>query len=265
MHSRHLVAVGREPSGTSQPKTLNHYRAARAAPLPISRVARAAPLRTSSYLLNWHICGLLFSAMLLSGCGPAATNSAVTQAPTQTPPGDKSHQAKVTTPPSPPEATPMRLTDDAFRFAAYEGKVEAVREGIKAGNNVNSTDPEKRLTPLHMAAYNGHVEVIKLLLEHGATLDARDSEGKTPLLHASTGPYADALKVLIDAGADVNAAETTEAFTPLMMAAGLGQTEVVKVLLAHKANRDLLDNDGDSALKHAQNSGHVDIVELLKQ
>ncbi len=159
----------------------------------------------------------------------------------------------------------MRLTDDAFRFAAYEGKIDTVREGIEAGNNVNATDPEKHLSPLHMAAYNGHVDVIELLLKHGATLDARDSEGKTPLLHASTGPFVEAVELLIDRGADVNTTETTEAFTPLMMAAGLGQTAVVKVLLAHKANRDLLDNDGDSALKHAENSGHADIVALLKQ
>ena len=250
MHCVYLVAVGRKPSGASKSNILNPYRA-----------ACAAPLRVSKRGLTGHIFVLLLASTLLMGCSPTASQSPTAQSA----PEVESPETSAVTSQTQPEATPMRLTDDAFRFAAYEGKIDSVREGLKAGNNVNATDPERRLTPLHMAAYNGHVEVIKLLLEHGATLDVRDIEGKTPLLHASTGPYAEAIKVLIAAGADVNAAEATEAFTPLMMAAGLGQTEVVKILLAHKANRDLLDNDGDSALKHAQNSGHLDIVELLKQ
>lgn len=250
MHSKHRVALGRNPSAASKSNNLNQYRA-----------ACAAPLRVSKRGLTGYIFVLLWTSTLLTGCSPTVSQSLTTKSP----PEVDSPEAIATVSAAHPEATPMRLTDDAFRFAAYEGKIDSVREGIKAGNNINAFDPERRLTPLHMAAYNGHVEVIKLLLEHGATLDARDFEGKTPLLHASTGPYSEALKVLIEAGADVNAAEATEAFTPLMMAAGLGQTEVVKILLAHKANRDLLDNDGDSALKHAQNSGHVDIVELLKQ
>src|SRR5690606_38110302 len=118
---------------------------------------------------------------------------------------------------------------------------------------------------MHMAAFNGHTEVIKLLLAHGAQLDAKDAEGKTPLLHACTGAFAETVELLIEAGADVNTTEATEAFTPLMMAAGLGQTAVVKVLLAHHADKDLLDNDGDSALTHAENSRHAEIVELLKK
>jgi ankyrin repeat protein len=158
----------------------------------------------------------------------------------------------------------MRLTDDAFRFAAYEGKIELLREGLAAGNYVNAPDPQKQLTALHMAAYNGHTEAIKLLLEHGATIDARDTEGKTALLHACTGPFPEAVKVLLDAGADINTTETTEAFTPLMMAAGLGQTAVVKILLERKANKALMDSDGDTALKHAQNSQHAEIVQLLQ-
>jgi len=171
----------------------------------------------------------------------------------------------VATQPAEPQPTPMRLTDDAFRFAAYEGKVELLREGLAAGNYVNAPDPQKQLTPLHMAAYNGHSEAIKLLLEHGATIDARDIEGKTALLHACTGPFPETVKILLDAGADINATETTEAFTPLMMAAGLGQTAVVKILLERKANKALMDNDGDTALKHAQNSRHAEIVQLLQE
>jgi ankyrin repeat protein len=49
-----------------------------------------------------------------------------------------------------------------------------------------------------------------------------------------------------------------------MMAAGLGQPDVVKVLLRHEADKTLVDNDNESASDHARNSGHSEIVELLK-
>ena len=221
-----------------------------------------------------HPIGLLAALASTWGCSPppAANSTTPAQSPTAQSPADQPPAAAVPAasasapaPQPPPQATPMRLTDEAFRMAAYEGRLEAVREGLQAGNNVNAADAQRQLTPLHMAAFNGHTDVIRLLLEHGATLDARDVEGKTPLLHACTGPFPRAVEILLDAGADINAAESTEAFTPLMMAAGLGETEVVKVLLARNANTELLDNDGDSALTHAQNEGHSEIVQLLQK
>ena len=115
-----------------------------------------------------------------------------------------------------------------------------------------------------MAAYNGHSHTVKFLLEHGATVDCRDDEGKTPLIHACTGPFAETVEILLEAGADVNAKESTESFTPLMMAAGLGQPEVVKVLLRHNADKTVLDDDQESARDHARNSGHAEIVALLE-
>ncbi len=204
---------------------------------------------------------LIATALLICGCGGPATLPSAAAKKLPAAPEDASMPTDEIAS-GEPQPTPMRMTDDAFRFAAYEGKIDSVREGIAAGNNVNAVD-ERSLSPLHMAAFNGNTDVVKLLLEHGATLDAKDAEGKTPLLHACTGPFAETVEVLIAAGADVNTKEATEAFTPLMMAAGIGHIEVVKVLLKHKADKDVLDNDGDSALQHAQNSGHTAIVEIL--
>ena len=157
-----------------------------------------------------------------------------------------------------------RISGDAFRMAAYEGRLDSVRGAIESGMDVNVADPTRSLTALHMAAYNGHTETVNYLIEQGATVDCRDSEGKTPLIHACTGPFAKAAEALIDAGADIDARDSTEGFTPLMMAAGLGQTEVVEVLLKHQADKTLVDKDNESAADHARNSGHDEIVALLK-
>lgn len=46
------------------------------------------------------------------------------------------------------------------------------------------------LTPLHIAARNGHAEVVRLLLAAGASVDAADKYGRTPLL-GSCNQWAD--------------------------------------------------------------------------
>jgi ankyrin repeat protein len=189
------------------------------------------------------------------------------------------------------------MSDEAFRMAAEQGRIESVRKAIASGTDVNAADPAttltalhlaaysghsdiaklllehdavvggrnaKSLTPLHMAAYNGHSDVVTLLLEHDAKVDCRDDEGKTPLIHACTGPFAKTIEILLDAGAELNATESTESFTPLMMAAGLGQTEVVELLLSRNADKSMLDEDKEMAIDHARNEGHAAIVKLLE-
>lgn len=157
-----------------------------------------------------------------------------------------------------------QISDEAFRMAAYEGRLDSVRAAIDNGMDVNGVDPVKMVTALHMAAFNGHTETVKYLIKQGATVDCRDAEGKTPLIHTCTGPFAKTAQALIDAGADINARDSVEGFTPLMMAAGLGEADVVKVLLENNADKSLLDADQESASDHAQNSGHSDIVTLLQ-
>jgi ankyrin repeat protein len=163
------------------------------------------------------------------------------------------------------ESPVQQISDEAFRIAAYEGRTDKVERAIESGTDVNSADSTQLLTALHMAAYNGHSHTVKLLIKKGATIDCRDHEGKTPLYHASTGPFAETVAILCEAGADVNARDSTaESFTPLMTAAALGQTEVVKVLLRHKADKTLVDDDSETALDHASKGGHAEIVQLLR-
>ena len=48
-----------------------------------------------------------------------------------------------------------------------------------------------------------------------------------------------------------------------MMAAGLDQLEIVKILLASKADKDAVDTDNDKAIDHARRENLSQIVELL--
>jgi ankyrin repeat protein len=207
---------------------------------------------------NWYNCLAFLVAICMSGCSSEPVTRPVPE--TSRPETTDAKKEK----PKPDEPAATQISDEAFRIAAYEGRTDAVQKAIESGTDVNSADSAQSLTALHMASYNGHSHTVKLLLKKGATIDCRDSEGKTPLIHACTGPFAETVELLLEAGADVNARDSTESFTPLMMAAGLGQPDVVKVLLRHEADKTLVDNDNESASDHARNSGHSEIVELLK-
>lgn len=160
-------------------------------------------------------------------------------------------------------ADSSKMSSEAFRMAALEGRNQDVERALDSGMNIEAVQPGRGHTALHMASYNGHTDTVLLLIKRGAVVDSRDYEGKTPLIHACTGPYAETVNALLKAGADVNAKDSTEGFTPLMMAAGLDQLEIVKILLASKADKDAVDTDNDKAIDHARRENLSHIVELL--
>jgi len=155
------------------------------------------------------------------------------------------------------------LAEDQLRQAAYEGVLSIVKEKISQGVNVNAVDAEGH-TALIFAAFNGHSEILIDLLNAGAVVDSRDMMGRTALMYGSTGPFPEAVKILLDKGADPNAVDSDEHFTALMHAAAEGHLEVVKVLMSNGADHTLKDIDGDDAASFAQQSGHSQVVEYLK-
>ena len=161
------------------------------------------------------------------------------------------------------QAPPPDITlEVVFNEMAFNGNLEAVQKLVTAGTPVNGTTDDKS-TALMWAAFNGHTPVVAYLLEAGATVDAKDTNGRTALLYASSGPYAETVGLLLRKGAEINVQGATEGFTPLMMAAAEGQTEVVRVLLLNGAVVDVLDRDGDTATKFATENGHSEVLKLL--
>lgn len=100
---------------------------------------------------------------------------------------------------------------------------------IESGQSApNSVDIDNR-TPLSWAAKRGHKGIVKLLLEKGADVNAANRNRRTPLHHASTNGYVDVVKLLLEKGADVNAAQS-DGRTPLHHASMDGHVDVVKLL-----------------------------------
>ena len=89
--------------------------------------------------------------------------------------------------------------------AVEEGNIEAVKQHITAGTDVNAKNPHG-WTPLHAAALWGHNdEVAELLIANGADVNATDKHGRTPLHYAATNGHKEIAELLIAKGAEVNA------------------------------------------------------------
>lgn len=108
---------------------------------------------------------------------------------------------------------------------------------------------------------NKIAEALYLLEQDGveAKLHVRD---ETLLVWAVSEGYADIARALIDAGADVNAANSL-GNTPLIRSACTGRLELTRALLEAGANLDAQNADGYSALILARRRGNQEIADLL--
>ncbi len=98
-----------------------------------------------------------------------------------------------------------------------------------ARNDYNST-------PLSEAAVVGNAAVIRKLLKAGADVEAANADGQTALMIVARSSNVEAAKLLIKAGANVNAREHWRGQTALMWAAAQSQPGMVHLLVKHGAS-----------------------------
>ena len=123
----------------------------------------------------------------------------------------------------------------ALHWAVYADDRAMVDLLLGAGADVNATN-DLSITPLYLASANGNAQVVHALLAKGASPNTPSETGVTPLMEAARSGAADAARALIDRGADVNARERDRQQSALMWAVARRHPEVVKLLLAHKAD-----------------------------
>jgi ankyrin repeat protein len=117
--------------------------------------------------------------------------------------------------------------------------------------------------PLTLAARAGDLEAIKTMLDGGADVNAPDSEeGWPPLFHAVHMRQAAAIVLLLERGANPNLRR--DRLVPLEVAAAQPDPAIMEILLAHGADISARGPDGSTALSVAVSGGAMTDGDLPK-
>lgn len=86
--------------------------------------------------------------------------------------------------------------------AVLTGNLEAVKQHIEAGTDIDEKEPFGGSTPLISAATFGKPEIVKMLIDAGADLSIKNNDGSTALHSAAFFCHVEIVQMLIDADAD---------------------------------------------------------------
>lgn len=153
--------------------------------------------------------------------------------------------------------------NQALVQSAFDGDLARVQALLKKGASVDATAPKNR-TALIWAATNGHTAVVEALHKAGADVNAQDSDNQTALMYATKKAHTDTVEFLLENGADVGLKSTKQGFTALILAATVGDVELVKLLLDHGADKSATDRSGNTAVDRARQFGNDEVVPLLE-
>jgi hypothetical protein len=193
------------------------------------------------------------------------------------------------------------MGETPLMVAALSGDATLLEMLLKAGANVNATNPARATALMRAAVFPekvrmlvahgadvrarsalgnsalilaarrpGNHRTVAFLLEHGAEVNVQNRFGATALMAAVAAEDAESVRLLLDRGADPNARPNMNGDgvimgggrTPLMWAAFRGDTGLIQTLIDHGAKV----NDGiilGSALTQAAWAGNVDAARVL--
>jgi ankyrin repeat protein len=157
-----------------------------------------------------------------------------------------------------PNAPMTAAGDTALMMTARTGKSDAIRVLAEAGANVNAKESWGGTTPLMWAVSEGHADAARLLIDAGADVNARSHyvaaangrgfEGRTPIANRTEAKPEDFASGWL---------------TPLMLAAREGDVELARILVGAGADIDAAAGDGKTALSLAIFNGNYEVGTFL--
>jgi ankyrin repeat protein len=153
-------------------------------------------------------------------------------------------------------STARAQTIQDFSEAVKADNAEPVGSYLAGGGDPNVVEGARNLTLLHWAAFHGSLGVVKILIEAGATVNAHAKDPDwMPLHYASYLGHSNVVTYLLDHGAWIDQL-TSDGSSALSGAAFNGQAETARLLLARGA-------DGGQALVRMVTKDKPEAVRLL--
>jgi len=152
-----------------------------------------------------------------------------------------------------------------LHYAAKNCDAKMIELLYKYNKNLLNDKDLSGCTPLHSAALNNNQEAIKKLIDLGANPHLVDIDGQTPL-HLLTGEdNSNTIELLYKSDKSLINARSNSKTTPIHITALNGDLGGTKTLLRLGADSNLLDCNDFTTLHYAAVGGNVKIIDLLYQ
>ena len=152
-------------------------------------------------------------------------------------------------------------------MAGLSGNIPLAKEFIQLGAQVNGTDSKYGGGQPHLitAVIAKRADFVTLLVAAGAQPNVKNKDWIPALVIAVLQQDLNTVNALLQApGIDLNLTDS-DRHTALMHAAGMGEAEIVKVLLKAGANFTLQSSNRATALDYARHNKQVECAHLLKE
>ena len=148
--------------------------------------------------------------------------------------------------------------------ASVLGKVDRIEEILKNNPGRVTEYAPDGFTPVALAAFFGQPAAVKMLIAAGADVNAAAKNGlKVAALHAAVaGGKLEIVKAVLEAGGDANAQQQA-GFRPIHEAGIKANRALADLLLSQGADPSLPNDDGKSAIDLAHEKGHADFANWL--
>jgi ankyrin repeat protein len=148
--------------------------------------------------------------------------------------------------------------------ASVLGKVDRINEILKSSPARVSEHAPDGFTPVALAAFFGQPAAVKVLIAAGADVNAAAKNSlKVAALHAAVaGRNLEVVKAVLAAGADPNAQQQA-GFRPIHEAGTNANRALAELLLKHGADPTLTSDDGKNAIDLARAKGHAEFADWL--
>jgi ankyrin repeat protein len=153
---------------------------------------------------------------------------------------------------------------DIFEAASL-GMLERLGECARNASAINSRSKDG-FTALHFACFFGQAEAARLLIGKGAEIDSVASNPMKvmPLHSAASTRNLEAARLLLEHGAPANARQQA-GWVPIHAAAQNGDLAMAKLLLRHGADPNIANDEGKTPAMVAREKGHAEIASLLER
>ena len=155
--------------------------------------------------------------------------------------------------------------DEALLDAAKSMDVNALREALNSGANLDYRNDALDKTALMIACENQWMPGVKMLVDEGANPSYKNRSGVTALmLAAKTNKNDKILRYIAEHAGDLNPNnQDSQGDTALMYAINNASVSALRVLLEYGANPDAANDDGMDAYMYAVQKGAENHLKIL--